>query len=195
MTLVYPCFLPYFSYNIGMEQQQQTQQRVLINAKGQELTTTLTDGQAFERLADLVDKGERDGFAEDLIIRGRKYNNISEQQFWWIHKLGQPQAPLCEVEVYEIWCRFDAAHQNGVKTKHLRKEFPCEDSTVILSFCGPRSKYYGDIWVTGPGKYPDNKLYGRIQSGCGTLLGRGVPEAVQKLVVQINEHVDDHLPW
>ena len=179
-----------------MSQTQPLEQRVLVNRKGQELTTTLSDKEAFDFLAKLVDQGEADDFAESLIAKGRKYNSISQEQFWWIHKLGQPKPPPVNLELYQLWCCFDSAMENGVRIKQIRKAF-LQDSPeeFILQMCGPRSKHYGSIMVIGPGEYPQNKYYGKILSGSGEFQGRDTPKPIQDMLTLINRNPGAYLPW
>lgn len=158
------------------------------------MTATLTDKEAFNLLAEQVARGEKDGFAADLVQKGGKYG-LSEAQFWWIHKLGMPENK-CELQANEIVARFTEASFNNVAVKHLRLYIPdAEGGTVKFAFAGPRSKHHGDVWVTDDGEYPNNKLYGRIPRSTGIFVGRDVPDLVQVVIQQVNDNAGDYMPW
>lgn len=169
-----------------------SQTRTLVNKKGREVTTPYTDGEAFKVLEQQMKDGNASQFAVDLIYKGRKYG-LSEEQFWWIHRLAIPEPPL-EIKVPNIRHSVECALEAGVKAKNIKKRFDLPEGNVVVAMAGPRSKHYGTIFVTDDGVYPDNKYYGKIDAH-GIFTGRNTPEFVQKLIVAINDNVPAHFPW
>ena len=172
-------------------EQQATEPRVLVNRKGQSLTTHMTDAEAFKELERQVTDGEQAGFAFDLILKGKKYG-LSQEQFWWVHKLAEPKVLI---DADHIVNTFHKARDNGVKQRSLKTTVLADGVPVVLSLAGPRSKYKGDIWVTDDGDYPGNTIFGRIGHESGVFEGKGVPEAVAKLIDCIQMDPESYLPW
>ena len=172
----------------------QTETRTLVNRKGQSLNTERTEKQAFAELERRVKAGEASDFAADLIRKGRK-NGLSDEQFWWVHKLLEPVNEV-EIPCGNINARMNNARDNGVKVRNLKVRFDTElDGCVQLMMAGPRSKYYRSIWVTDGGQYPENVLYGMIDYNTGVFKGRDVPLEIQALLREINDNTEAYLPW
>ena len=171
---------------------QQQEQRTLVNRKGRTVVTNRSDGEAFAELERRVDEGSVGEFARDLVSKGRRYG-LSEEQYWWVHKL---LVPPTELDCSEVATRMRNARRNGVGIKALRLTVSSDEGNVVqLSMAGSRSKYCGDIWVTDGGVYPDNTLYGRIDAVSGMFLGSDVPDDVTKVLEDIQDNPEDYMPW
>lgn len=167
--------------------------RTLVNRRGKELETTRTDKEAFDELERLVEEGKADQFATDLIQKGIK-NGLSEEQFWWVHKLcDQTNVKL---PLGNISGRMAAAVRAGVSLRAMKCSLETSENKIVrLSIAGQRSKNAGDVWVSDDGKYPDNVLYGRIETATGIFHGRNTPEDVLEMLTLVNDHPDAYLPW
>jgi len=95
--------------------------RTLVNNKGKSLDTPYTDKDAFDKLSRHVsDRADDESFESDLISKGKRYG-LSEQQFWWVHKLlldleNPPERP----QLMGIWNAYSRAKiamvgQRGMK--------------------------------------------------------------------------------
>ena len=170
----------------------QKQQRTLTNRKGKTVVTERTDKEAFTELQRLVLDGWDSEFPVSLLQQGLK-RGLSEEQFWWVHKLIEPKD---EVPCGNITHRMQEALFAGAKVKDLKLTLTTgQGNPVKISMAGPKSKNHGDVWVTDDGEYPDNKLYGRISRTTGVFVGEGVPQDVQELLATIHDNPDAHLPW
>jgi len=168
--------------------------RTLRNRKGKTLTTVRTDKEAFDELERQVQDGQQDTFAADLVYKGAR-NGLSEEQFWWVHKLLEPRDE-CMIPVGNITHRMHAALDAGASMRSLKVELrTSDDQPVKLAMAGSRSKYSGDVWVTDDGAYPDNRLYGRIEHTTGVFKGHNVPVSVQDLLRAVQSNPDRYLPW
>jgi hypothetical protein len=66
--------------------------RTLVNRRGGELVTTMTDKKAFKTVEKIVEANpHQNKFAANLITTGKKHG-LTDEQFWWIHKIAQMEA-------------------------------------------------------------------------------------------------------
>lgn len=159
--------------------------RILTNKKGVTVQTLYTDKEAFDIVAQAVKNRSMGNFASDLIDKGNRYG-LSEEQFWWVHKLANQQE--VKIQAGNILHVFTQAALNGVSTRHLKQSFETPGGTVGLSISGLSSRHAGTIWVTDGGKYPDNKLYGKIDKAHGIFTGTDVPPYVIELIKELNDN-------
>lgn len=171
-------------------------QRILTNRKGRELTTGFTDKEACKLLAESVRDGNAEDFAVDLHSKGQRYG-FSDEQMWWVHyfalKASEPRIVYTNINA-----AFQRALINHVSPRKMVVLIQTDDllGTVKLSFAGQRSRYYGSVWITDEGTYPDNQLYGRIDGQHGVLnQGRAWNDNVKDLLNKVEENVSAYLPW
>jgi len=168
-------------------------QRVLVNRKGQQVITNYTDAEAFKVLEDQIAGGKLQGFAVDLVSKGKKYG-LSEEQYWWVHRLAVPRERE-EIDCNDILQAFLRARSNGVKQRNMKVDYKLPDGTTLrLALASQRSKNAGCIYVTDDGTYPDNKYYGKIDQH-GFFSGYDVPLQVSDRLHVILENIEAHLPW
>lgn len=159
--------------------------RILTNKKGVTVETPYTDKEAFDIVSQAVNHGSLGNFAVDLITKGNKYG-LSDEQFWWVHKLANQQQ--VSIQAGNILHVFNQAKLNGVSPRRLKQEFETPNGTIVLSISGPSSRHAGTIWVADEGKYPDNKLYGKIDKAHGIFTGTDVPQHVVDFIKDLNDN-------
>lgn len=170
-----------------------TNQRTLVNRKGQQVITPYTEAEAFKIVEDGVTSGKLTGFAADLIAKGKRYG-LSEEQYWWVHRLAVPREQE-QLDCNAIVQSFTRGKHNGVKQRNQKVDFVLSDGSKLrLAAASARSKHAGCIFVTDDGAYPDNKYYGKIDQH-GFFTGYDVPSLVVERLLDICENIEAHLPW
>lgn len=172
----------------------QQQLRTLTNRKGVSIETPYTDGEAFKRLERLVEDRVLSGFAKSLVDNGRRFNSISPEQFFWIHKLLlDHENPPDRILYRQIASAYQRALQRGVSIKNMKLNIKNQEGDPIqLSMAGPRSKYHGNVWVT----VPERELYcGRITPEGAFFQTRGCPDDVLDVLDTVENHFEEFIPW
>jgi hypothetical protein len=171
----------------------QVKTRTLVNNKGKSLDTPYTDKEAFDRLKKhTVEKDDDESFEFDLINKGQRYG-LSEQQFWWVHKLlldleNPPERP----QLMGIWNAYSRAKIAMVGQRGMKRCIGIDESgeSILFSVAGERSKYRGSIWV----KDLDDTYLGRITNG---LFYRA--DACSDIQIEHLRHIDERaeksFPW
>lgn len=172
---------------------QQSEMRVLTNKKGQTVETAYSDQEAFNLLEDQVKQKIASPFAYSLVTNGKRFG-LTDEQFWWIHKLVNPQKPktlMCE----RIRYSFSEAVNRGAKLRFLKVIVDSNDGIKLgLSLASERSKHRGVIFVTDGIGYPSGKTYGKIDES-GVFSGFETPEVILNFLSEVNENVERFLAW
>ena len=167
--------------------------RTLVNNKGESLETTYSNKDAFDRLSKhAVEEGDDKSFAADLTSKGNRYG-LSEQQFWWVHKLvldieNPPEQP----QLMGIWNAYSRAKIAMVSQRGMQRCISVADTreSLIFSVAGEKSKYRGSLWV----KDQDDTYLGRITNGLFYRANACSDIQIEHLR-HIDEGADGKFPW
>jgi len=111
-------------------------------------------------------------FAASLIASYTKWNSLSPKQEPWIAKL----IARAETPKFQVIASYPATVQVGgfegvvallAKAKESGLKFPkvrlkLDDTVLILSLNGAKSKFPGYVSISGEGKYPNKAFYGKV---------------------------------
>tara|TARA_Y100001972_G_scaffold125774_1_gene177759 strand:- start:161 stop:691 length:531 start_codon:yes stop_codon:yes gene_type:complete len=172
----------------------QVETRTLVNNKGQSIDTPYTDKEAFDKLKRRALEQPVGNFTSDLIAKGARYG-LSDQQFWWVHKLlleleNPPERP----QLMGIWNAYSRAKLAMVSQRDMTCSFTLddkEDTQLVLSVAGSRSKYAGSIWVRIP---LDDIYLGRITDGLFYRAAACSDEMFDAISL-IDEKATSKFPW
>ena len=171
----------------------QVETRTLVNNKGQSIDTPYTDKEAFDKLKRRALEGSVGDFATDLLTKGARYG-LSDQQFWWIHKLlleleNPPERP----QMMGIWNAYSRAKLAMVSQKDMTMSFGIEEggSDLVFSVAGSRSQYAGSIWVRIP---LDDIYLGRITDGL-FYRAAACSDELLDVISSIDEKATSKFPW
>lgn len=174
---------------------QQQGNSTLKNRKGVEITTKYSHKEAFERLERYSNQGQGGEFAQNLIYRGSK-NGLSEEQFWWVHKLvmdiENPPQPILFPAITNAFAR---AQEAGVKQRNMKTQIAHDDGAALwLSVAGLRSRHVGSIWVVVKEQHCETYC-GRIGTDSVFYKTNECPEWAMRSLEIVEEHPVRFLPW
>jgi hypothetical protein len=127
-------------------------------------------------------------FAADLCrqaFEGRR--PLSGKQWAWIDRLvakaNRPAAKTVEVRgaIAEIFALFTRAAAAGLKFPKIRLAAD-DDTPVVFSRAGEKSRYTGEIMVTDGGPFGSNRYFGRIDAAGYLHEGRDLTYSVRTLI-------------
>jgi hypothetical protein len=127
-------------------------------------------------------------FAASLLAQLQKKGTLSAKQWYWVDKLAERAKDPVKAKVAEVKANtedlgnfagvidlFNKAKSAGLKDPAITLALG-DDTPLVLSLTGEKSKAPGSVNLTDGGSFNNNKWYGRVSPEGQWLKGRGHDE-------------------
>lgn len=153
---------------------------VITSSKGKTVEVKMSDSDAVNLL-----RTRSDDFARSL-VQSAEQGKITHNRRVWLHVLANdvvnpPKPVSTSVGDVTPFLAMVATAKKHLKYPKYRLQL-VDGSPVVLSVCGPRSKYTGQINVTDGGPFGQNVWYGRIDLAGTFNAGRSATVEVSDLL-------------